>query len=110
MNNELAEKKIGRYRGVVRTWDGRKGFGHMVMLNKNQIVGSSRIFVHKSAINDDYQGLFVDEIVEFDLYERQDKGQKAFKAFEVSKIRSGIHSVAKSRRGSDFFDKMRILS
>jgi cold shock CspA family protein len=102
MNNELAEKKIGRYRGVVRTWDGRKGFGHMVMLNKNQIVGSSRIFVHKSNINDDYQGLFVDEIVEFDLYLLTENGRKIFKALDVCKIRWGMHSNTAVRRGVSF--------
>jgi hypothetical protein len=94
--------KIGRYKGVVKDWNNRTGQGRMRTLKRNGYIGNSSISVEKKEIKDDYQGLFVDEIVEFDLYILTENGRKIFKALDVCKIRWGMHSNTAVRRGVSF--------
>jgi cold shock CspA family protein len=94
---------MNKYRGFVLSFNPYTKYGFVRLYKKNRgKTDYNDVFIHASEIMDDTKQLFIDELVDFCLDIKEEGGIRQYIAKNVTKVRSGVELVPKTRRRVDF--------
>jgi cold shock CspA family protein len=94
---------MGSYTGIVKYWNPMRGFGFIVPLKKDKdVTKGQRIFIHKKDIEEEYQCLYDQQVVQYELFKDDNATENVYIAKKLRQIRSGSELFSVVWRGSKF--------